>query len=311
MKYETAGDPMSDCKWSRRSTAKISKQLKRLGIRVSPRTVAKLLKEMTYSLRVNLKTIESGSGRPRDPQRRDRQFNYIKKQREDFTRRQLPVISIDSKSRELIGPFYRKGRVWSQEPIEVLDHDFPSDAKGVGLTHGIFDCQRNKGFVSLGTSHDTAEFAVDSIRTWWFRQGRHHYPDNTDEILILADCGGSNSYRTALWKYQLQVAFCDKTGLKARVCHYPPGASKWNPIEHRMFSFISINWAGQTLDSHETMLNYIRSTKTETGFHIRACLNTKTYEKGIKPSKEQMSKVCLKHARVNPDWNYTVTPSKM
>lgn len=301
---------MGSCKWSKKSTRKIAQQLKRLHIQVSPRTVAKLLKAMDYSLRINLKTIESGSRRRRDPEQRDKQFNYIKRQRKDYTKRNLPIISIDSKSRELIGQFYRKGKVWSNTAINVLDHDFSSDAKGVGLTHGIYDFRRNKGFVCLGTSHDTAEFAVDSIRTWWLKEGRYQYPD-ADEILILADCGGSNSYRTALWKYRLQVAFCDKTGLKVRVCHYPAGASKWNPIEHRMFSFISINWAGKTLDSYETMLKYIRSTRTDKGLSIRACMNTRQYEKGVKPSKDQMATVKLKHYRVNPDWNYSVTPSKM
>ena len=310
MMYETAGDPVSGCKWSRRSTAKISGQLTRLGIHVSSRTVARLLKDMGYSLRIHVKTIESGSRSRRDPVLRDRQFAYIKRQRRDFTQRHLPIISIDSKSRELIGPFHRKGRVWSDRAIEVLDHDYPSDAEGVGLTYGIYDLCRNTGFVCLGTSHDTAEFAVDCIRTWWLQDGRHHYSD-PDELLMLADCGGSNSYRTALWKHRLQVAFCDKTGVKVRVCHYPPGASKWNPIEHRMFSFISINWAGKTLDSYETMLKYIRSTKTEQGLRIRACMNTKPYEKGQKPSKEEMANVVLKRYRVNPDWNYVISPSKM
>jgi hypothetical protein len=310
MKHETGGDPVSGCKWSRRSTAKISRQLKRFDVKVSARTVAKLLKEMDYSLRINLKTIESGSSSRRDPVKRNQQFNYIKRQREEYAKRNLPIISIDAKSRELIGPFYRKGKVWSDTAIHVLDHDFPSDAKGVGLSYGIYDIGRNKGFVCLGTSHDTAEFAVDSIRTWWLKEGRYHYPD-ANEILILADGGGSNSCRTKLWKYQLQVAFCDKTGLKARLCHYPPGASKWNPIEHRMFSFISINWAGKTLDSHETMLKYIRSTRTDKGLRIRACLNTKHYEKGVKPSKDQMANIKLKNYRVNSEWNYSITPSKM
>jgi len=310
MKYETAGDPVSGCKWSRRSTVKISRQLSRLGVKASARTVAKLLKDMDYSLRINLKTIESGSGSRRDPEQRDKQFNYIKRQRENYTKRHLPIISIDSKSRELIGQFYRKGKVWSNAAVNVLDHDFPSDAKGIGLTYGIYDLSRNKGFVCLGTSRDTAEFAVDSIRTWWLKEGRYQYP-NADEILILADGGGSNSYRTALWKHRLQTAFCDKTGLKVRVCHYPPGASKWNPIEHRMFSFISINWAGKTLDSHETMLKYIRSTTTENGLSIRACMNTKQYEKGVKPSEEQMAEVKLNRCRVNPDWNYSITPLRM
>jgi hypothetical protein len=307
MEHETAGTPMGGCKWSRKSTRKIAQQLKRLHIKVSPRTVAKLLKDMDYSLRVNLKTIESGSRKPRDPIQRDKQFCYIKQQCEAYAKRGLPIISIDAKSRELIGPFFQKGSRWANGPTEVFDHDFRSDAKGIGVLYGIYDFCHNKGFVCVGTSRDTSEFAVDAIRNWWLKMGRYDFPGK-DELLMLADCGGSNSYRNRLWKYQLQVALCDKTGLKVRVCHYPAGASKWNPIEHRMFSFISINWAGQPLESYETMLNYIRTTKTDTGLRIRAQLNPKKYETKIKISDDKMASVKLKQYRVNPTWNYSITP---
>ena len=310
MEYETAGDPVSGCKWTRKTTEKIARQLRRAKIYVSPKTVARLLKEMKFSLRVNVKTIESGSRKPLDPKHRDRQFRYIKRQRQDYARRGLPVISVDAKKRELIGSFRKNGRTWSRNGIEVLDHDFPSDAQGVGISYSIYDTRRNRGFVCVGTSYDTAEFAVDAIRRWWLKEGRRHYRD-AEEILILADCGGSNSYRTRLWKYQLQIALCDRVGVKVRLCHYPPGTSKWNPVEHRLFSFISNNWAGHPLVSYECMLNFIRTTKTKIGLRVRACLIEKRYKKGIKISDDQMRQVALKRYRVNPNWNYSITPSKM
>jgi len=308
MEYETAGDPVSGCKWTRRSTEKIAQQLGRAGVHVSPKTVGRLLKDMDFHLRVNVKILESGSRKPPDPEQRNRQFHYVQQQRRDYVRRGLPVISVDTKSRELIGPFHQAGRTWSRDAIEVLDHDFPSDAQGIAIPYGIYDTIRNTGFVSVGTTRDTAEFAVDAIRAWWLQAGRAHYPD-AEEILLLADCGGSNGYRTRLWKYQLQVAFCDRVGLKVRVCHYPPGASKWNPIEHRLFSHISANWAARPLVSYETVLKSIRATTTTIGLRVRAHLNGKQYQKGIKVSDDQMRRVCLKHYRVNPDWNYSIAPA--
>ncbi len=311
MEYDTAGDPMNGCKWTHKTTEKIARELGRIGVHVSPNTVARLLKEMKFSLRVNIKNLESGGGKrkPLDPSIRNRQFRYIKRQRSDYARQGWPVISVDTKARVLIGPFYRKGRGWRRDAIEVLDHDFPSDADGVGIPYSIYDTLRNDAFVCVGVSRDTAMFAVDAIRTWWLREGRSHYP-GAEEILMLADCGGSNSYRTRLWKQQLQVGFCDRVGLKVRVCHYPPGASKWNPIEHRVFPFITANWAGEPLVSYETMLKRIRTTKTKAGLKIRACLIAKQYEKGIKVSDEQMRNLSLKPYRVNPSWNYSIAPSE-
>lgn len=310
MEYETAGDPISGCKWTRKTTLKIAQQLKRTGIRVSANTVGKLLKQMDFSLRVNLKTLESGLSKPPDPRERDLQFRYIRSQIHCYTAQGMPVISVDTKSRELMGPFHKSGRRWTQYPIKVFDHDFPSDSQGIALPYGIYDLSRNEGFVCVGTSRDTSEFAVDSIRTWWLQAGSSHYP-YADRLLILADCGGSNGYRTRLWKHQLHIAFCNRFGLQVKVCHYPPGSSKWNPIEHRMFSFISNNWAAHPLHDYETALKFIRTTKTTAGLKIRASLNKKHYEKGKKVSDQEMQRIALKRYTLRPNWNYSISPSKM
>lgn len=309
MKHATAGDPVSGIKWTRKSTYRIAQHLNRMSIEVCAGTVGRLLKAQGYSLRKNRKNIETPTGKPPDPQRRDRQFNYIRRQRRHYEAEGLPVISIDTKSRELIGRFHRSGRCWSSEPIEVFDHDFPSAAQGVGVPYGIYDTLRNQGFIAVGTSKDTSEFAVDTIRWWWVHIGRQAYP-HAEEILIVADGGGSNGYRTRLWKQQLQEQFCNRVGMKVRVCHYPPGASKWNPIEHRLFAHISANWAAQPLESYETMLKYIRTTRTDTGLGVRARINRKKYQKGIRVSDLQMLQIHLKQARVNPEWNYIIEPAK-
>jgi hypothetical protein len=310
MEHETAGDPVSGCKWTRKTTAKIAQQLRRAGIQVSPNTVGKLLKKMDFSLRVNLKSLESGLSNPPDPRQRDQQFRYIRSQIRFYMTNTMPVISVDTKSRELMGPFHQSGRRWGQEPIKVFDHDFPSDSQGVAIPYGIYDLFRNEGFVCVGTTRDTSEFAVDSIHRWWLQAGSTHY-SHAERLLILADCGGSNGYRTRLWKHQLQVAFCNRVGLHVKVCHYPPGSSKWNPIEHRMFSFISRNWAAQPLYDYETVLKYIRTTKTATGLKIRALLNTKTYQKRKKVTDKQMKQLTLKRHTLRPNWNYSIYPSEM
>jgi len=310
MEHETAGDPVSGCKWTRKTTLKIAHQLKRAGIRVSANTVGRLLKNMDFSLRVNIKTLESGLRTPPDPHDRDLQFRYIRRQVTEYTARGMPVISVDTKSRELIGFFHHAGCRWSQQPIKVLDHDFPSDAQGVAIPYGIYDLSRNEGFVCVGTTHDTSEFAVDSIRTWWSRSGSKHYP-NADHLLILADCGGSNGYRTRLWKQKLHTHLSEYFNLHVKICHYPPGSSKWNPIEHRMFSFISSNWAAQPLTDYETALKYIRTTKTSAGLKIRSVLNTKYYQKGKKVSDEHFNQIALKRYTSRPNWNYSIPPSKM
>jgi hypothetical protein len=310
MEHETAGDPVSGCKWTRKTTAKIAQQLKRAGIRASANTVGRLLKQMKYSLRVNLKTLESGLSKPPDPCERNLQFSYIQRQIRHYTAQGMPVISVDTKSRELIGQFHQPGRRWTQDPLKVLDHDFPSDSQGVAIPYGIYDLSRNEGFVCVGTSRDTSEFAVDSIRTWWLKAGSSHY-QNADRLLILADCGGSNGYRTRLWKHKLHVTFCNRFGLQVKVCHYPPGSSKWNPIEHRMFSFISNNWAAQPLRDYETVLKFIRTAKTTAGLKIRASLNKKHYDKGKKVSDKQMQQIALNRYTLRPNWNYSITPSIM
>lgn len=309
MKYETAGDPVSGCKWTRKTTGKIARQLKRMGISVSAGTVGKLLKKMDYSLRRNLKSLESGLRNPPCPRERDQQFYYIRSQIKDYAANGLPVISVDTKSRELIGPFHQPGRLWCKQPMAVFDHDFPSDGKGVAIPYGVYDICRNEGFVNVGTSRDTAEFAVASIGCWWQTVGLAKYPA-ADHLLILADCGGSNGYRTRLWKHQLQFSFADRFNLCVKVCHYPPGTSKWNPIEHRMFPFISNNWAAHPLSDYETVLKFIRTTKTSTGLQIRAVLHTKQYKKGIRIGNDQMKELNFKHYTQRPNWNYSISPGK-
>lgn len=310
MEHETAGDPVSGCKWTRKTTVKVARQLKRAGIHISANTVGRLLKDMDFSLRVNLKTLESGLRNPPDPNKRDLQFRYIRRQISDYTAQGMPVISVDTKSRELIGLFHHSGRRWAQHPIKVFDHDFPSDSQGVAIPYGIYDLSRNEGFVCVGTTHDTSEFAVDSIRTWWSQAGSKHYP-NADHLLILADCGGSNGYRSRLWKQKLHAGLCDRFHLHVKISHYPPGSSKWNPIEHRMFSFISSNWAAQPLHDYETVLKFIRTAKTSAGLKIRAVLNTKQYKKGKKISDQQIRQIPLRRYTLRPNWNYSISPSKM
>jgi len=310
MEHETAGDPVSGCKWTRKTTQKIAQQLKRAGIKVSGNTVGRLLKKMNFSLRVNLKSLESGLGNPPDPIERDLQFRYIRSQIKAYMGQGMPVVSVDTKSREKIGLFHQSGRRWTQDPIEVLDHDFPSDAEGVAIPYGVYDLARNEGFVCVGTTRDTSEFAVDSIRTWWSQSGSKNYP-YAERLLILADCGGSNGYRTRLWKYSLYTEFSNHFSLQVKVCHFPPGSSKWNPIEHRMFSFISSNWAGQPLRDYETVLKFIRTTKTSAGLKIRAMLNKKNYQNGKKVSNDQMAQINLKRYTMRPNWNYSISPSKM
>ncbi len=282
--------------------AKIAAELKTVGINVSPNTVAKLLKKLDFRLRVNHKKISSGSG----PER-DQQFGYIAEVRERFARDGLPIISVDTKKRELVGLFKNPGAAWRHEPIPVNDHDFRSQAQGVAIPYGIYDEKVNRGSVFVGTSHDTSEFAVESIEKWWRYDGRRRYP-MTDHLLILADAGGSNSPTRRLWKYALQTKLCDRHQLSVTVTHYPSGASKWNPIEHRLFSEISKNWAGEPLRSYETILNYIRTTKTTTGLRVKAYLVKKNYPKSVKITNRQMQELALEKHETLPKWNYTLTP---
>jgi hypothetical protein len=308
MKNNTAGDPVNGCLWSRKSTYRIAAELRRLHIQVSASSVRRLLKAEGYSLRKNRKSLETPSGKPADPERRNRQFLYIQRQRRRCETEAIPVISLDTKNRELIGRFFQDGLSWGDDSMEVFDHDFPSVAKGIGIPHGLYDTVRNEGFVSVGISRDTSQFAVDHLRAWWVEHGQIAY-HKADEILLLADCGGSNGYRTRLWKQQLQERFCNPYGLTVRVCHYPPGASKWNPIEHRLFGPISSNWAAQPLESHQTMLSFIRGTSTKTGLRVYASLNRRKYQRGIQVSKEQMRGIQLRSYTSNPLWNYSIAPN--
>ena len=250
----------------------------RLGIIVSAPTVRRLLSELDYSLKGNHKSLSSGSHPDRD-----KQFGIIEHFRKQFGAAGDPIISVDTKKKELIGLFKNQGRVWCREAKKVKDHDFRSEALGIASPYGIYDVGLNSGVVVVGQSADTPEFAVNSISTWWLHHGSHLYP-NSKRLLILADSGGSNGARPRTFKKFLQERIADAYDLEITVCHYPTGASKWNPIEHRMFSEISKNWAGHPLESFEILLNFIRKTKTVSGFHIEAYFDKREYEKGIKVS---------------------------
>ena len=304
MEHHTAGDPISGLKWTRKTTQKISSELRKAAIAVSPKTVGRLLRGLKFSLRVNHKKL-AGRSSPF----RNQQFEYINRTRRRFARRGWPAISIDTKKKELVGRFKNAGATWEPTPVLVNDHDFRSDASGIAIPWGLYDTQANRGQVFIGTSHDTPAFAVTALAKWWSGAGRRRYPQ-TKRLLILADCGGSNGSRTRAWKYELQTRFCDRFGLTLTVCHYPPGTSKWNPIEHRLFSEISKNWAGQPLESYQSVLNFIRTTKTATGLLVNATLLDGDYPTGIKVSKEQMSKLKLRQNRVLPMWNYTLVPAR-
>lgn len=293
---------MSEQKWLRSSLRSLSRRLKARGHRASANTVRRLLKKQSYSLKANRKEI---TGAPHPD--RDEQFCYIESQKQAFLAQGLPVISVDTKKKELIGAFKNAGRSWCQQAEKVNVHDFRQDALARAVPYGIYDLKHNRGSVFVGQSADTPEFAVDAITAWWRGEGQARFPD-ADQLLILADAGGSNGYRPRLWKQQLQAQLADALGLEVTVCHYPRGASKWNPIEHRLFGPISINWAGKPLRSLETMLAYIGGTATETGLKVKAFLLEGTYEKGIKVSDQQMRLLNLVRHETCPSWNYTIKP---
>ena len=303
MEHDTAGDPISGLKWTRKTTAKIAAQLNRLRIRVSPRTVARLLHKLRFSLRVNRKKIG-----PRHPLR-EAQFAHIGKLRQRFRQQGNPVISVDAKKRELVGNFKNAGAKWDRTPTPVNDHDFRSQSDGIAILYGIYDLHANRGTMFVGVSHETSAFAVSSIRTWWQREGGKRYSDKK-HLLILADTGGSNSATRGAWKDQLQ-RLCDHSGLTITVAHYPTGASKYNPIERRLFSMISKNWAGEPLRSYEKILKFIRTTITRTGLKVRAYLDRRNYPVGVKPSAERLRQLLLTRHKVAPKWNYTIVPSNV
>lgn len=302
MEQDTAGDPITGLRWTRKTTEKVASELRALGIQVSARTVSRLLKAMDFSLRVNHKKRSHGS-----PQDRDAQFANIADLREDFAASGDPLISIDTKKKELVGSFRNAGRAWTSTPTIVNDHDFPSLAEGKAVPYGIYDLLANRATMFVGMSHDTPQFAVENVDKWWRQEGRDRYPHAT-RLGILADNGGSNGSRCRAWKYGLYHQVARRHGLPVSVAHYPPGTSKWNPIEHRVFSEISKNWAGEPLESFEKILKFIRTTRTSTGLRVRAQLVRKNYETGLKVSDFEMREICMENGSTLPAWNYTLLP---
>jgi len=298
---ETAGDPIRGTKWTRKTLRKLVKELRRKKFKIGRESVRRLLKGLDYSLCRNRKE----RSKRQDPDR-DRQMRYLARKRRTFLKAKKPVISVDCKKKELIGNFKNPGRTWRREARSVLATDFPSDADGKAIPYGVYDVARNRGFVGVGVSHETAEFAVSVIRGWWNTEGRAAYPDTT-ELLIQADGGGANANDSWLWKWELQ-RLADETGLTIIVTHYPTSASKWNWIEHRLFNHISANWAGEPLVRCETVLKFIRTTTTETGLCCTAYLDRKHYRTGLKVSPEQKATIRLRNHRVLPKWNYTIRP---
>jgi len=302
LREDTAGDPMGRGRlWTGKRLRQITAELAALDIRVCPNTVRRLLDKLGYGLHANAKTLAEAC-----PER-DEQFVYMAEAKKQFLRRGLPIISVDTKKKELIGPFKNPGRVWSQEATPVNDHDFRSQALGLAIPYGIYDPVRNRGSVFVGTSHDTPQFAAENIARWWRASGQKDYPQ-ASHLLILADSGGSNGARVRLWKWSLQEQVADRFGLAVTVCHLPTGASKWNPIEHRLFSEISKHWAGQPLDSYSALLQLIGSTTTQTGLRVRSQLITKHYPTERKVSHRDMRTLNLDPHAILPTWNYTISP---
>jgi hypothetical protein len=299
----TRGDPMSPLRWTCKSTRQLAAELSRQGHPVSHQTVADLLRGLRYSLQGNRKTKE-GTAHPD----RDAQFAYINAQTSAFQARGQPVISVDTKKKELVGEFKNGGREWQPigHPEAVRVHDFVDRELGRAIPYGVYDLAANRGWVSVGTAHDTPAFAVQTVRRWWEQMGRPTYPAAA-ELLITADGGGSNGSRARLWKTELQQ-LADETGLRITVCHFPPGTSKWNKIEHRMFCHITQNWRGRPLVSHEVIVQLIGSTTTRTGLAIRAGLDTGSYPAGIKVTDTELAAVRLEPADFHGDWNYTILP---
>jgi hypothetical protein len=299
---EVAGSPVREQTWVRSSVRKLRDKLREKGHKVGHCTVHRLLRKLGLSLRANQKR-RGGSRCPG----RDEQFQYIAAQKKLFREARRPSISVDTKHKELIGEFLRPGKTWCAEAAEVNEHDFTSMAEYRAVPFGVYDLLRNEGYVTVGISNETPEFAVKAIAHWWEQEGRAAYPGAT-ELLILADCGGANGARCRAWKQNLQEKLCDRFGLTVTVCHYPPGCSKWNPIERRLFSQISINWAGKPLRTLGVMLGYIRGTTTSTGLKVKARLDETTYRKGQKVSTEEMERLNVTHHETCPGWNYTIRP---
>jgi hypothetical protein len=300
---DSRGDPQSPLRWTCKSTRRLAQELTAQGHPVGPTTVRQLLREAGYSLQANRKTRE-GHGHPD----RDAQFRYITGRLRAQQRRGQPTVSVDTKKKETLGNLKNAGQTWRPkgQPREVDTHDFPDPRKGKAVPYGVYDLRHNEAWVSVGISSDTAEFAVASIRRWWQRLGRRRHPQAT-RLLITADSGGSNSSRNRLWKVELQK-LSDEFGLAIEVCHFPPGTSKWNKIEHRLFCHVTRNWQGQPLESYEVVVNLIGSTTTETGLKVYAKLDASTYEKGKKVSDQEFAQVNLKPSHFHGEWNYVIRP---
>ncbi len=299
----TRGDPQSPLRWTCKSTRRLAEALQCQGFQVSDRKVAALLKKNGYSLQSNRKTRE-GKSHPD----RNAQFEYINEQALRFQRRRQPVVSVDAKKKELVGDFKNAGREWRRrgKPEEVRVHDFIDPDLGKAIPYGVYDVTHNEGWVSVGIDHDTARFATEALLRWWKKMGSKRYP-NAKELLITADGGGSNSSRSRLWKAALQT-LANRIGLTLRVCHFPPGTSKWNKIEHRMFSHITQNWRGKPLVSHKVIVQLIAHTTTTSGLKVRAALDRRLYPTGEKVSRTEFENIQLKRADFHGDWNYTIQP---
>jgi hypothetical protein len=299
----TRGDPMSLLRWTCKSAAQLAAALQAQGHPVSERTVNRLLHDLGYSLQSNRKTLE-GRAHPD----RDAQFQYINRRAKAFQKQGQPVVSVDTKKKELIGQFRNGGREWQPQgqPEEVQGHDFPAKALGKVIPYGVYDDATNTGWVSVGVDHDTAEFAVETVRRWWRHMGSQTYP-RAKRLLITADGGGSNGSRCRLWKVELQ-RLANETGLRISVCHFPPGTSKWNKIEHRMFCHITENWRGRPLVSREVVVNLIGHTTTKTGLAIRSALDENTYPTGREVTAQQLESLAIKQEKFHGEWNYTIQP---
>jgi transposase len=299
----TRGDPMSPLRWTCKSAAHLAAELQAQGHAVSERTVNRLLHELGYSLQSNRKTLE-GCHHPD----RDAQFQYLNRRAKAFQRQGQPVVSVDTKRKEVVGQFRNSGREWHPrgQPERVNVHDFPDEELGTVIPYGVYDMAANTGWVSVGVDHDTAEFAVETLRRWWRHMGHEAYPQAT-RLLITADGGGSNGSRCRLWKAELQK-WADESGLRISVCHFPPGTSKWNKIEHRMFCHITENWRGRPLVSREVVVNLIGHTTTKTGLEIRSALDENCYPTGREITDEQMEDLAIEREKFHGEWNYTIKP---
>ena len=298
------GDPESPLRWTSKSVRKLAGELQNQGHTVSRQLVTQLLHELGYSLQANRK-MKEGSAHPD----RDAQFEHLNAQVQTAQAAGQPVISVDTKKKELVGDFKNTGQEWRPhgDPEAVRVHDFPIASLGKVAPYGVYDVTYNQGWVNVGIDHDTAAFAVESIRRWWYTMGHPRYPGAT-QLLITADGGGSNGYRLRLWKVELQK-LADETGLAIQVCHLPPGTSKWNKIEHRLFSYISQNWRGKPLISHEVIVNLIAATTTTTGLQVHSDLDTGSYPTGVKVSDAELAQVNIERDAFHGEWNYTIFPT--